>query len=128
PMGVGVVVQQVVSHCVHDLTRHLSAARAIEVRDRLAVMPGRQSRELAADLFDTGDARHGHSLGARCWRRSLILSSTTQQRPSGMQTRPAAAIRASTWILAGCVALSGIAAAAPPAHAALVALEPVMVD
>ena len=45
-----------------------------------------------------------------------------------MQTRPAAAIRASTWILAGCIALSGIAAAAPPAHAALVALEPVMVD
>ncbi len=45
-----------------------------------------------------------------------------------MQTRPAAAIHASTWILAGCVALSGIAAAAPPAHAALMALEPVMVD
>jgi DNA uptake protein ComE-like DNA-binding protein len=45
-----------------------------------------------------------------------------------METRQAAAFHASSWVLAGCVALSGIAGAAPPASTALVALEPVMVE
>ena len=45
PVGVRVVMREVVRHGVDDPLRHLGASRPVEVRHRLAGMPAGQGRE-----------------------------------------------------------------------------------
>ena len=53
-MGVGVVVQQVVAHRIDDRGGDLRAARAIEVRDRIAMVAPGQRGKLRADRVEDG--------------------------------------------------------------------------
>jgi hypothetical protein len=46
---VGVMVEQIILHRCNDRARHLSAARAIEVGDRMVVVSSLQSRELRSE-------------------------------------------------------------------------------
>ena len=56
PVGIGVVMQQVVGHRLDDRAGHLRAAGAVEVGDGLAIVPPLQGREVGADLVHRGDA------------------------------------------------------------------------
>ena len=55
PVGIGVVMQQVVAHRVHDARGHLRAAGSVEIRDGVALMATPQRRKLTADLLGRGN-------------------------------------------------------------------------
>ena len=55
PMGVGVVMQEIVGHRGCDGVGHLCASGAIEVGDRVSGLDTLQGGKVAADLADVGD-------------------------------------------------------------------------
>ncbi len=58
PMGIRIVMQQIIAHrCDHD-PRHLRAAGAIEVGHRMTVVNARESGEMLSD-FRIGNGRGG---------------------------------------------------------------------
>src|SRR5207237_10699318 len=97
PGGVAVGRHQVLGHGGNHPARNLRPAGTIEIGHRMAVVRARERREVAADLFDTGKLRHGHTsrtetvLPALIF--ALILSSTREQvaLTRGMRGVPAGA-------------------------------------
>jgi hypothetical protein len=66
PVGVRVVMEQVVGHGIHDFARHLGAARSVEVRHGVAVVHALERGKVRADLLDGCDGRHAISTPAHC--------------------------------------------------------------
>ena len=65
PVGVRVVMEQVVSHRIDNCLRYLGAPGAVEVRDRFARVHAAQRRKRRANLFDRCDRAHDVSRSRR---------------------------------------------------------------
>ena len=52
PVGVGVVMIEIIQHRITDAPGSLSSTRSVEVRDRMPVMNSLERRELRANLLE----------------------------------------------------------------------------
>ena len=57
PVRVGVVVEEVVLHRMHDAARNLRAAWAVEICDGKSIVRSLERRELRANVFNGRDVR-----------------------------------------------------------------------
>src|SRR4029079_4607562 len=81
PLGIRVVMIEIIHHRISYRARNLSSTRPIEVRDRKSVVNTLESRKVRADLFDRRNSTH---VSQECRRNPRLRSraNTRRRQPS----------------------------------------------